>query len=196
MARQITWSLHTETGNWNTSFNAGRIGDYLNFLGNYWDIAFTRNNGGRIKFILSRTNRPDWAAWTSGFECRINVNFNFNVGATKEALCAYVACHEFGHMVRPQGVNGNVHSTQLGLMSPNCNMPNGNMYQADYPWFDAYPRRPGSKRPHEEPGRMKAAFVPASVSYSASESAVSFGCKHTAKKRPWWDIRPESWLLP
>lgn len=181
MARQITWSFHTETGNWNTSYNAGRIGDYLNFLGRYWDIRFDRNNNGRIKFILARTSNLDWAAWTRGFECRINVNYNFNVGPTKEALCAYVACHEFGHMVRPQGVNGNVHSTQLGLMSPNCNMPAGNLYQADYPWFDAYPRKPGSKRPHEEPGLMKRTFVPSASATALDDmqvQSIEFGCSH------------------
>jgi len=32
MPKEITWSLHSETGNWNTSFNTARIGDYLNFL--------------------------------------------------------------------------------------------------------------------------------------------------------------------
>jgi hypothetical protein len=199
MAREITWSWHTEVGHWNTSFNATRIGDYLNFLGNYKDIYFKRNDNGRIKFILAKSPNSGWAAWTSGFICRINVDYNFNISAMKDVLCAYVTCHEFGHMVLPGGVGGDVHSKTLGLMHPNCNMPAGNLYEADYPWFNAYPWKPGLKyKPHQEPGRMKAAFAPKLAAGLELETMVlpMFGCNHEPVKRPWYDIRPQSWLVP
>jgi len=199
MARKITWSLGTEVGNRNTSFNTKIIGPALNFLGNYWDIYFEYEfTGGRINFILAKSPNPGWAAYTSGFNCRINVDYNFNVGPMKDVLCAYVICHEFGHMVLPKGIYGDVHSKKEGLMHPNCKMPLGNLYEADYPWFDAYKRKPGAKRPHQEPGRMKAAFAPKTITAQDADMMVlpTFGCNHEPIKRPWYDVRPNSWLIP
>lgn len=199
MAREITWSWHTEVGHWNTSYNAARIGDFLNFLSIYKDIFFRRTNDGRIKFILAKSPQAGWAAYTRGFNCRINVDYNFNIGVMKDVLCAYVACHEFGHMVLPQGVGGDAHSKSLGLMHPNCNMPLGNLYEADYPWFNAYAWKPGlKKKPHQEPGRMKAMFAPKLATGLALETTVlpTFGCDHEPIKRSWYDVRPQSWLVP
>jgi hypothetical protein len=199
MARKITWSLGTEV-NQASSFNTKIIGPALNFLGNYWDIYFEWvMTGGRINFILAKSPQAGWAAFTKGFTCRINVDYNFNIGSTKDVLCAYVIAHEFGHMVLPNGVAGNVHSKTLGLMHPNCNMPAGNLYEADYPWFNAYPWKPGLKaKPHQEPGRMKAAFMPKTVGAHDLEAMPlpTFGCNHEPVKRPWYDVRPQSWLVP
>ena len=179
MAREITWSLHTETGNWNTSFNTARITDFLNYLGLYWDINFTRNNNGRIRYTLARSPNPNWVAWTKGFNCRINVAQDFNwAGANnRDMVCAKVACHEFGHMVR----QGNIHSATPGLMDTSATMPTGNLVQTDYPWFDAYPRKAGSLRPHEEPNRMRRTFIPGFTGTGEPESiAMNFGCGHKA----------------
>lgn len=191
MPRQITWSFHSETGGWATSFNAGSITDYLNFLGIYWDINFVRvNSGGRIKYILARSPNPAWAAWTRGFDCRINAAYNFAVGPTSDLLCAYIAIHEFGHMA-----GGSSHA-QIGLMSPNANVQNGNLSPTDYRWFDAYPRKPGSKRPHEEPGRLRNTFYAPRASEMVAESVPEpeFGCH--AMQRPWYDFRHQSWVKP
>ena len=189
MPRQITWSLHSETGNWNTSFNAGRITDFLNFLGLYWDINFVRvSNGGRIRYILARSPNPTWAAWTRGFDCRINAAYNFNVGAVRDLYCAQIAIHEFGHMA-----GGSSHSSVPGLMSTNANVQNGNLSATDYRWFDGYPRKPGSKRPHEEPNRLRNTFYTPVAGVMEATPEAEFGC-HAA--RPWYDFRPQSWIRP
>jgi len=198
MARRITVSLGTEV-NQKSSFNTKVLIPALNFLGNYWDIYFEHQlTGGRINFIFAKSPNAGWAAWTSGFTCRINVDYNFNIGAMKDVLCAYVGCHEFGHMVLPKGVGGNVHSKTLGLMNPNANMPAGNLYEADYPWFNAYPWKPGLKyKPHQEPGRLKAMFASKIVTAPMEQMLLpTFGCNHEPVKRPWYDIRPQSWLVP
>lgn len=206
MVKIITWSLHTEVGHWNTSYLLHRIGDYLNYLANYKDIYFTRTNNGRIKFILSASHSLQTAAWTNrSFECRINSRFNFGVGLPREYYCAQVACHEFGHMALPNGVGGNVHSTKTGLMHPGCWMATGNLEESDYPWFSAYPWRSfaGFKFPHQEPGRMKQTFMPgvkameADAELEATGIELKFGCDHQpGPKRPWYDIRPERWVVP
>ena len=191
MPRQITWSLHTETGNNNTSFSTATITPALNFLGNYWDINFVYvPNNGRIKYILARSPNPIWAAWTRGFECRINAAYNFNVGAVRVLFCAQIAIHEFGHMA-----GGSSHSSVPGLMSTNANVQNGNLSASDYRWFDGYPRKPGSKRPHEEPNRLRNTFyTPAVAGIEEATPEAEFGCH--VMKRPWYDIRPDSWMKP
>lgn len=201
MARDITWSLHSETGNWLTSYNLGRIGDYLNYLGNYWDIKFTRNNNGRIKFILARSPNPNWAGWTNGFTSRINNAFNFNVAGTvnRDMICAKLACHEFGHMCRP----GGSHAGTPSLMDVSATMPTGNLSQVDYWWFDVYSRKPGALRPHEEPNRMRKTFIPGFVSAASpmvntvsdhSRDSLGFGCNHSA---PWYKkLIPSGWIKP
>lgn len=192
MPRQITWSYHTETGSTNTSFNTKMINPALNFLGNYWDINFVWvPTNGRIKYILARSPNPTWAAWTNGMVCRINAAYNFAVGPTSNLFCAHITMHEFGHMC-----GGGSHSSVPGLMSTNANVQNGNLSPSDYRWFDVYPRKPGSKRPHEEPNRLRNAFYTPTNNVMAVEETpeAEFGCH--VMKRPWYDIRPASWLRP
>lgn len=201
MAREITYSWHSEVGHGRTNFKAERIGDYLNFLGRYWDISFRPvNGGGRIKFILSNL-KSSWAAATRGFECRISSSKNWaDAGEIyRDMICAKVCCHEFGHMV----LQGNIHTGTPGLMDTSASMPTGNLVPSDYRWFDAYPRKPGSKRPHEEPNAMRRAFIPGFQSVSAQsdqafelDSTLTFGCDHEPVKRPWYDFRPQSWVRP
>ena len=195
MTRQITWSLHSENGRWDTSFNVARISDYLNFLGRYWDIAFSRNNDGRIKYYIANQANPNIAASTSGFICRINYAYNFNVAGAinRDMLCAKVACHEFGHMCR----SGGAHAGSPGLMDPNASMPTGNLAPVDYWWFDVYPRKAGALRPHEEPNAMRRAFIPgftASALASSGDDSLEFGCTHS----PSWYAKLTSgiWVKP
>ena len=198
MTRQITVSWHP--GRFQSNFNAKRLLDYLNFLGRYWDINFVWANGnGRIRFTLENIN-PGWAAVTRGFDCRISASKNWADQGQQflDMLCAKVACHEFGHMVR----QGNIHSSTPGLMDTNASMPTGNLVPADYAWFNAYSRKPGAKQPHEEPNAMRRALIPGFQStvefHSAFEldGTLQFGCQHLPAKRPWYDLRPESWVRP
>ena len=197
MPKQITYSWHP--GAFRSNFNAKRIGDYLNFLGRYWDIQFSiapAGQSGRIRFILANIN-SGWAAVTNGFDCRISATKNWaDAGDVYlDMICAKVTMHEFGHMVR----QGNIHSRTPGLMDTNASMPTGNLVQSDYPWFDAYPKK--GKRPHEEPNAMRRAFIPNFVGAMPNSeielgSALHFGCGHEPVKRPWYDIRPKSLLVP
>lgn len=74
------------------------------------------------------------------------------------------------------------------------NVQNGNLSPSDYRWFDVYPRKAGSKRPHEEPNRLRNTFYTPVASAMESAPEAEFGC-HVAK-RSWYDFRPDSWLIP
>lgn len=179
--RVITYSVHSERHPfYNTSFAWGGLTKFLNFLGRYHNLVFTRNNAGRIRIIQANSAAsPFHAAWVRNgtFDMRISPTYNFAAwGASlTDYVCAKTATHEFFHMTRGDGY----HTPQAGLMDTSASMPTGNLTPIDcanYP--DRVYTKTTNPRPWLEPNLMRRTFIPnfASLAGTFSEPQLAFGC--------------------
>ncbi len=154
MPREITFDIATQYSNgyYNPTINWGIIQNALNFLGRYWDVSYRRTNSGRVHFVQANTQpNPDWMMWTRGWTTYVSPTRNFG---NNNYQAARYWCHEHMHQVSGgQHVGGNDALMSIyGGISPN-------LTPLDYPYMDKYPRKPGAKRPHEEPTAFRDAFA-------------------------------------
>jgi hypothetical protein len=148
MAKQITWSYHTEYGNGyiNPTYTWKNLQAILNFVGEYWDNNYVQvaAGKGRVQFIQSRTQISTPGAWMwtrSGFKTYISPVVNYG---KNQYLCAKTTMHEMFHWVNMGHLGGTV-----PLMTPNGGTCH-NITQQDAPYMSPYTWR-SNRRPWLEP---------------------------------------------
>lgn len=164
MARQITWSYHTEytNGYVNPTYTWRALQSIFDFVSEYLDIQYVNvpPGKGRVQIIQSRTqiSTPGAWMWTKpGFKTYISPVVNYGKNSY---LCAKTTIHEMFHWVNMGHLGGTV-----ALMTPNGGTCH-NITQQDAPYMAPYAWR-SDRRPWNEPELLLQRFP-----YAAMAGAV------------------------
>lgn len=159
MPRIIKYSVATQynsgpnAGYYNPTYLWGRLQAYMDFWGEYFDLAFQRvNSGAAVSFVqANRHTNPQAWMWTNGRTCYVSPVINYG---RNDWLCGMPSNHEMCHW------NNVGHLPAGNVMAPSGGRDN--YTQLDCQRYLPYPWR-STRRPWSETALMRDRFTNAAM---------------------------------